>query len=45
LLAAEQVLHNVGKPRSLARLPRPPGGVSAFIHRLQRNRAPLDPPP
>jgi hypothetical protein len=43
LLAAEQVLRDVGAARTLAQLPRPPGGVCGVIQRLQQNRAPLVP--
>jgi uncharacterized protein with NAD-binding domain and iron-sulfur cluster len=44
LLAAEQILSEAGAPRALARMPRPPGGISRIIHCLERNRAPLEIP-
>jgi squalene-associated FAD-dependent desaturase len=44
LLAAEQILSEVGAPRALARMPRPPGGIARIIQSLERDRAPLDVP-
>jgi 15-cis-phytoene desaturase len=41
LLAAEQILEELGRPRTLAQLPRRPGGLAGIVHRLQEKRPPL----
>jgi uncharacterized protein with NAD-binding domain and iron-sulfur cluster len=44
LLAAEQILKEIGAPRELARLPRPPGGIAGLVQRFERKRCPLPVP-
>jgi squalene-associated FAD-dependent desaturase len=44
LLAAEQILKEIGVPRALAQLPRPPGGIAGLVQRLEQSRPPLPVP-